>query len=405
MAHEESSLDDFSLSTLALHSDDYCDGLQDEAAPLRLSTTFKYNKNPTELVPIPDRTTNDPDDYYYSRISAPTTYRFETALSAILNANAVTYASGLAAFHAALILLNPRRVSIGKDAYFGCQGVIDIVSRLSNTEKIALDCPAEDLHPGDLIMLETPLSPSGLALNIAAYAQKAHARGAFLLVSSTLAPPGLQDPFALGADLVMHSGSKYIGGHSDTINGILSTKNQHWANQLHKDRSILGNTLSGFDSWLGLRSIRTLDVRVRRQSESTQRIVDWLNSCIQGTADTSAVIAQAVTSIGHTSMQTQDMHWLEKQMPNGYGALFSLTMKSVHFARRLPSELRLFKHRTSFGGIESSVEWRRMSDVNVDERLLRFSIGLEDWQDLKKDLLAGMTMLVESEDPSLAEAK
>ncbi|EXJ59295.1 cystathionine beta-lyase [Cladophialophora yegresii CBS 114405] len=404
MAHE-GSLDDFSLSTLALHSDDYCDSFQDEAPPLRLSTSFKYSRNSAELVPIPDRSTNDPDDYYYSRISAPTTRRFETALSAILKAHAVTYASGLAAFHAALILLNPRRVSIGKDAYFGCQGVIDIVSRQSNIEKIALDCPAEGLHPGDLIMLETPLSPSGLALNIAAYAQKAHARGAFLLVSSTLAPPGLQDPFALGADLVMHSGSKYIGGHSDTMSGILATQNQLWANQLRKDRSILGNTLSGFDSWLGLRSIRTLDVRLQRQSESTQRIVVWLNSGVQGTADASAIIVRAVASIGHTSMQTRDMHWLEQQMPNGYGALFSLTMKSVQLARRLPSELRLFKHRTSFGGIESSVEWRRMSDVNVDERLLRFSIGLENWQDLKKDLLAGMTSLVESGDQSLVEAK
>lgn len=115
----------------------------------------------------------------------------------------MSFASGQAAFHAALLLLNPKQVAIDPAAYFGVHGVIDAIARLSGLKKLSLDCPVEQLQPGDLVVLKTPLSPSGTAFNIAEHATKAHSRGAFLLVSSTLAPPGLRDPFAFGADLVI----------------------------------------------------------------------------------------------------------------------------------------------------------------------------------------------------------
>jgi cystathionine beta-lyase/cystathionine gamma-synthase len=339
---------------------------------------------------------SDDNDYYYSRIRAPGNVRFEAALSAVLQADAITYPSGLSAVHAALILLNPGRVSIREDFYFGCHGVLNIVSRMSGLRTLPLECSAEDLQTGDLILLETPLSPSGEVFNISEYASKAHSRGAYLLVSSTLAPPGLQDPFQWGADLVIHSGSKYIGGHGDALCGVLATKNEAWVIQLRQDRALLGNVLGNLESWLGLRSLRTLEIRVQRQSQSTEKLVRWLDeSTREDRANDSLTVQAVVERVQHTSLQVTELPWLRQQMPNGFGSVFSLTMKTERLARRLPSRLGLFVHATSFGGVESSVEWRRMSDRLVDARLVRVSIGLEDWLDLREDLLSAFRQLAE----------
>lgn len=148
---------------------------------------------------------SDATTHVYSRISAPNYTRFETILSSLLNGQVVSYSSGLSAFYGALTLLNPRRIAIGQ-AYHGCHGVIGIFARLTGLQKLDLDCPAEDLQAGDVVHLETPVNPYGTAYNIVEYAKKAHSRGAYLIVDSTFAPPGLQDPFLWGADLVMHSG-------------------------------------------------------------------------------------------------------------------------------------------------------------------------------------------------------
>ena len=244
-------------------------------------------------------------------------------------------------------------------------------------------------------MLETPLSPSGEVFDIQAFADKAHSRGANLLVSSTLASPGLQNPFDQGADFIMHSGSKYLGGHSDTLFGVIATNNEQWSNQLQTQRSVLGNVLSNFDSWLGLRSLRTLSVRLRRQCESAQNLVNWLDDCLEQENKDSVLVRTAIDKIGHTSLLVQEASWIQRQMPGGFGSVFSLTMKSELFARSLPSHLQLFKHCTSFGGVESTVEWRRMSDVSADNRLLRVSIGLEDWGNLQNDLRGAFTTLTE----------
>lgn len=320
---------------------------------------------------------------------------FEAALSGVLHGHAVTYSSGLAAFHAALVLLNPRKMSMHREFYFGCHGVVDTVARLSGLQKLSLDCAEEELGNGDLILLETPLSPSGTVFSISDYAEKAHRRGAYLLVSSTLGPPGLQDPFQWGADIVMHSGSKFIGGHNDVICGILAVRNERWLNQLRLGRSLLENVLGNFESWLCLRSLRTLPLRVREQSKTTARLVDWLSTALDDTRVATVALRTVVEGISHTSLQRDSFPWISQQMPNGFCPVFSLMMKNEMMARRLPSALRLFIHATSFGGVQSSIEWRRMSDELCDPRLLRVSIGLEDFVDLQEDLEKAFQSLVE----------
>lgn len=132
----------------------------------------------------------------------------------------MTYATGLAAFHAVMVLLNPQRVFIG-DGYHGIHGVIDLVAKLSGVQKLGLD-QIDQLGPGDIVHVETPVNPTGEARDIAHYSLKARAAGAFLTVDATFAPPPLQDPLRLGADVVLHSGTKYIGGHSDMMCGVLA---------------------------------------------------------------------------------------------------------------------------------------------------------------------------------------
>lgn len=336
----------------------------------------------------------DATQHIYSRHTNPSGSRFEAILSSLLHAPTLTYASGLSALHAILTYLNPRHVAIG-DGYHGSHGVIALHTRLAGTKTLPLECDASELEKGDIVLLETPVNPTGLAFNIEKYAKKAHERGAYLVVDSTFAPPGLQDPFLHGADVVMHSGTKYLGGHSDMLCGVLAVKRAEWVPQMIQDRVFLGNMMGGLEGWLGVRSVRSLEVRVQRQSSNAEHIVRSLDNLLHGKGgggeeeDTRAVLER----IEHASLQKDDLEgpdsWLRKQMPNGFGPVFSLRMKDQEIARRLPSKLRFFHHATSLGGVESLIEWRTLTDATIDRRLLRISVGLESWEDLKGDLVRG----------------
>jgi len=386
-------------ATLALHADDTLNIVSDVAPPLHLSTTYRYSDNLEELTARADapHSSLDSKTHIYARLTAPNPTRFETILSALLHGHALSYTSGLAALHAALVFFNPRRISIG-DGYHGCHGVISLLSRLTGLEKLDLTCPADQLDAGDLILLETPVNPHGTVFNIEKYAEKAHSRGAYLIVDSTFGPPGLQDPFTWGADLVLHSGSKYFGGHSDLLCGILATQRKSWWMKLLDDRLYLGNVMGNMESWLGVRSLRTLEVRVQRLSDNAARLVSWLdgalNAQIQPQCDDQAVIQAVVHNITHASLQKDDMVWLLKQMPSGFGPVFSITLKEERFALKLPGKLRFFHHATSLGSVESLIEWRAMSDKSVDRKLLRVSVGLENWEDLRDDLLEGFKSIL-----------
>lgn len=278
-------------------------------------------------------------------------------------------------------------MSIG-GGYHGSHGVLSLHTKLTGAKVLPLDCSEEEFSSGDVIHLETPVNPTGEAFEIERYAKKAHSRGAFLLVDSTFGPPGLQDPFLWGADIVMHSGTKYLGGHSDMLCGILASKNEKWIEELREERTYLGSIAGSLESWLGVRSVRTLALRVQRQSENAEKIVEWIDGILTDKIDagSGSDLKRCVASIHHASLQYKDNDWLRKQMPNGSGPVFALMMKSEGLARRLPSKTQLFHHATSLGGVESLMEWRAMSDRTVDRRLVRLSIGVEFEADLREDL-------------------
>ena len=267
--------------------------------------------------------------------------------------------------------------------------------------------------------METPINPFGTAYNISEFAERAHKRGAYLTVDATFGPPPLQDPFAHGADLVMHSGTKYFGGHSDMLCGVLAVNPEHenerraqsketWWRALSTDRIFLGSVMGSLEGWLGVRSLRTLELRVQRQSQNATELVTWLHartrepSVVADTetaGDEGEVIRKTVGKVTHASLQKQDAAWLDKQMPNGYGPVFALTMQSREMARTLPSKLHLFHHATSLGGVESLIEWRTMSDKQMDDKLVRVSVGVENVEDLRADLLEGFKSLLLEQQP------
>lgn len=406
-------------STHGVHADDRINILTDVAPPIHTATTFRYPHDPSQLQPVPTEGefVDLQTPLIYSRLASASTNRLETILAPLMYPDAkeeeldgqsglanhvVSYTSGLSAFHALLVNLVPKVIAIS-GGYHGCHGVIDLHKKMHGVKTVDLHADdatwdAAGLGKGDLVHLETPLNPTGEAFSIAKYAERAHARGAYLSVDATFAPPGLQDPFRWGADVVMHSGTKYIGGHSDMLCGILAVKKGEEglkrAKTLRAERIFLGAVLGSLEGWLGVRSLRTLDLRVQRQSSSADKLVRWLQESLDGPEwRQDEVVKRVVSKISHASLQTADYGWLKQQMPNGFGPVFSIYMKTPQLARTLPSKLRLFHHATSLGGVESLIEWRRMSDAEVDERLLRVSVGVESWEDLKGDLLGAFESL------------
>lgn len=161
----------------------------------------------------------------------------------------------------------------------------------------------------------------------------------------------------------------------------------------------LGSVMGNMESWLGTRSLRTLEVRVQRQSQNATNLVTWLHNALQAqnpAPDSDEAVTQAaLQQVYHASLQKEDESWLLKQMPNGFGPVFSISMKNEDYARKLPSKLAFFQHATSLGGVETLIEWRTMSDATVDRRLLRISVGLENWEDLRRDLVSAFRALVQ----------
>ena len=315
----------------------------------------------------------------------------------------MTYASGLAAFHALLVFLNPRRIALS-GGYHGCHGVVRLLAKLTGLQQLDLADPSQvaQLQAGDVIHVETPVNPTGEARDLARYAELAAEKGCVLTADATFGPPPLQDPLALGVDVVMHSGTKYLGGHSDMLCGVLAVSPrraaQGWARALRAERVYLGSVMGSLEAWLGVRSLRTLELRVLRQSAAASRLVAWLAAEL--TADGS-LVGKVVAAVHHASLQPEaavEGSWLRRQMPGGYGPVFALRMKTPDAARRLPSKLALFHHATSLGGVESLIEWRAMTDKAVDKTLLRLSVGVEGWEDLKEDLERGFRALVDELD-------
>lgn len=223
--------------------------------------------------------------------------------------------------------------------------VADIHTRLTGMKQVPIEGEKalEGIGAGDIVHIETPINPTGEAVSIEAFAKAAHAKGALLSVDSTFAPPPLQDPFKFGADIVLHSGTKYVGGHSDMLCGLLVVKDRGIAHALRLQRAILGGMMGNLEGWLGLRSIRTLSLRVERASKNAEELVQFLHKAVK---DGDEIIGKVVKRVRHASVQEEgsgEDGWLRKQMPNGFGPVFVIEVCHPVYLFRLQL-INLLRH-------------------------------------------------------------
>jgi len=262
-------------TTRLIHADDHLALTSDVAPAIHPSTTFEYSHDVDKLIPARDRSGEGSEtDYVYSRLHSPTVTRAEAVLTELFNAHAICYGSGLAAIHALLVHLAPKRICIGR-AYHGTHGICEILSRNYGTKILNLQ-DIDQLQLNDVCWVESPVNPYGTCVDLVSFAEKAHAQGAILCLDATFGPPHLQDPFKLNVDYVVHSMTKYLGGHSDLLAGVVLTKSkQHWEG-LFADRLLLGSIMSTLESYLLLRSLRTLNLRVPLQSSNAAKLVNHI---------------------------------------------------------------------------------------------------------------------------------
>ncbi|KAF5583572.1 cystathionine beta-lyase [Fusarium pseudocircinatum] len=386
------ALPGMSLATKAIHADDFYSPHRAIAPSMHVAVNYRYSRDPANLKYMENHDPNAPhDSHIYSRYTAPNATRLEKVLQHIFGAHVVAYSTGLSAFQGILLLLNPKRIFI-TEGYHGVHGVIDLMARLTGLKKMTLE-EVDQAQAGDIIHVETPVNPTGEVRNLAYYKEKAAACGAYLSVDATFAPPPLQDPIQFGADIVIHSGTKYVGGHSDMLCGLLvvnpEREKEGWTTTLKKDRAITGSVLGSFEAWLGIRSVRTLQLRIHRQADNALKLVQWL---AEEMTKPDSVVSKTIEKVQHSSLQHDAIQegWLAKQMPGGHSPVFSIVMKTKAQAQCLPSRMYVFQHATSLGGVESLMELRALSDKVCDERLIRVSCGIEEAKDLQVDVIQGL---------------
>ncbi|KAI0049632.1 cystathionine gamma-synthase [Auriscalpium vulgare] len=378
----------FELSgTDLLHADDPFHG--SEVAPsISVTTTFRQPEIPEfdiQKIATNPELQRDTKSHVYSRITQGTSTRVEQVLSKILGGYAITYGSGLAAAYASLVHLKPKRIAI-TGGYHGAHHVIETYRKNCDVQVVGLD---DDFAGVDIAWVETPLNPTGEARNLQYYADKIHTAGGVLVVDSTFAPPPLQNPFKWGADVVLHSATKYFGGHSDLLGGVLVVKTPEEWGKLWMDRIALGSVLGSLEAFLLLRSLRTLHLRVASQSATATALANWLNDIAKTPRGQSydGVAGGILTKVWHSSLQGRDASgWSpEQQMEGGHSPTFAILAAHEEVAAVLPFALKYFIPATSLGGVESLIEQRSRSSPGDDPRVLRISVGVEELTDMKAD--------------------
>jgi cystathionine gamma-synthase len=366
------------IETLSIHSGRTSEpNTGDVAPPLHLSTTFTRGVDG-----------NYPGGFVYARADNPTRRALEQALAALEGgAEAMCFASGSAASLAVFSLLRPGdHVVAPRESYHGtAKQLKDIMSRwgVASTFVDMTDLSAVKgavTLNTRLLWTETPSNPMLNISDIGALSDLAHRAGALLCCDNTFATPVFQRPFDHGADLVMHSSTKFFGGHTDVMGGVVIAREAGETSQRLRDYQITSGSIPApFDCWLIRRSLTTLPWRMRGHADNAQRVAQFLSAHAN------------VERVFYPGLETHPNHALaRKQMPNGFGGVVSFCIKGARpEAFALTEHLKLFTRATSFGGVESLIEHRASIEgpgTLTPENLLRVSVGLEHPDDLIADL-------------------
>src|SRR5215204_424512 len=328
--------------------------------------------------------------YDYARVSNPTRTALQTCLAALENAQyGAAFASGLATTTTLMHLVNPgERVVLIADVY---GGVYRMTSQVYEPKGYVFDyVPAPEFAKladrlGEntrMVWIESPSNPMLNVVDIRAAAEAAHAVGAILVVDNTFATPYLQNPLDLGADVVVHSTTKYLGGHSDVVGGFAGTNDPTIAERLTFLQKSLGAVPGPFDCWLVLRGLKTLAVRMERHCENARRVAAWLDE------------HEAVERVLYPGLPAHPRHEVAAGQMSDFGGMISFLAASEEDAIRVVAETKIWKLAESLGGVESLIEQpARMTHAStadapfaVPGNLVRLSVGIESVDDLVADL-------------------
>jgi len=335
--------------------------------------------------------------YEYARTQNPTREALERNLSAIEGGKeGFAFASGMAAIGAvATLLVSGDHVIVSDNTYGGTFRLFDkVLSRyglaFSYVDTSRLDDVERAFTPATrMLFVETPTNPVMQITDLVAVAELAHQRGARLVVDNTFASPCLQRPIEFGADLVVHSTTKYLNGHSDSVGGAVIAVRDDDIEWLRFVQNAEGAILSPFDSWLVLRGTKTLPIRMARHNENGLALARFL-------AD-----HPKVRHVYYPGLPSHPQHALAARQMRGFGGMLSFELGSLEAARRVLDNVRLLALAESLGGVESlishpatmthaSVPVDRRTALGISDGLVRISAGLEDIEDLREDLLQAL---------------
>ena len=333
----------------------------------------------------------------YTRLSNPTRTHLEETVSALESAaDTVAFASGMAAIAAVFELFAPGdRIVCSADLYGGTVLLFDTVAKknglildfVDTTDAAALT--AAMASGTKAIYIETPSNPMMNVTDIRLCAELANACGALLIVDSTFLSPYFQNPLTLGADLVVHSGTKFLGGHNDTISGFVCAADAALAERVRKIAVTVGSVLAPFDSWLMIRGIKTLAVRMERAQENALAIAKFLQT------------HPKVDKVHYVGLPDHPGYAVNAKQSRGSGAMLSFTLDTAETALKILKNVKVITFAESLGGPESLITLpatQTHRDVAPEEReklgitdsLLRMSVGLENAKDLIADLEQAM---------------
>ena len=332
--------------------------------------------------------------YDYSRVANPTRSALQECLASLESAEyGIAFSSGLGATTTVMHLLNPGdRVVLIADVY---GGVYRMTSQVYEPKGYVFDyLPAADFddlasHLDDrtrLVWVETPSNPMLNIVDIKKAADAAHAAGAILVVDNTFATPYLQRPLELGADIVVHSTTKYLGGHSDVIGGFAATNDPTIAERLYFLQKSLGAVPGPFDCWLVLRGIRTLAVRMRQHCRNAHAVAGWLSRHAR------------IEKVLYPGLPEHPGHAIAARQMRDFGGMISFLAESEEEAVALVARTKVFQLAESLGGVESLIEHpARMTHASTADapfaaprNLVRLSVGIESVEDLIADLEAAL---------------
>lgn len=331
--------------------------------------------------------------YEYSRTGNPTRHALEVLISELEGGVAgFAFASGMAATSSVMMLFGKGDHVILTDDVYG--GTFRVISKVLNRFGIE----ATFVDTGDIsnveaaikentkaIFLETPTNPLLKVTDIEEIAKLGKEKGLLTIVDNTFMTPYFQQPIALGADIVVHSATKYLGGHSDVVAGLVVVNSDQLATDLHFVQNSVGAVLGPQDSWLLMRGIKTLGIRMEEHNVNAQRIAEFLNN------------HEAVSNVFYPGIATHPGHELMKKQTTGFGGMISFDVGSAEKADELLAKLRFFTLAESLGAVESlisvparmthaSIPSERRAELGITDGLVRISVGIEDVEDLLDDL-------------------